>query len=52
LPLSEKAAQVVPSKIKQDSKKQQSFDKEILLEMLEMLQQMRLEKDKTEEKLK
>lgn len=36
---------------KQDSKKQQSFEKE-LLEMQEMLQQMRLEKEKTEELLK
>ncbi|KHN16752.1 High mobility group B protein 6 [Glycine soja] len=50
-PSSEKAAQVVPSKKKQDSKKQQSFEKE-LLEMQEMLQQMRLEKEKTEELLK
>ncbi|TKY60706.1 High mobility group B protein 13 [Spatholobus suberectus] len=40
----------VPSK-KQDSKKQQSFEKE-LLEMQEMLQQLRLEKEKTEELLK
>ncbi|KAL3021574.1 hypothetical protein AAZX31_05G200800 [Glycine max] len=48
-PSSDKAQ--VPSKKKQDSKKQQSFEKE-LLEMQEMLQQMRLEKEKTEELLK
>jgi len=49
--VSESPASPISASLKQDSKKQQSFEKE-LLEMQEMLQQMRLEKEKTEELLK
>jgi len=49
--VSESSTTPISPSSKQDSKKQQSFEKE-LLEMQEMLQQMRLEKEKTEELLK
>ncbi|WVZ26107.1 hypothetical protein V8G54_004651 [Vigna mungo] len=49
--VSESSVTPISPSSKQDSKKEQSFEKE-LLQMQEMLQQMRLDKEKTEELLK